>query len=100
MRNFLHGRLAAPSLPILGACLALGTLALATSIPAPARAEGAEVNVWQGRGSWQERGRREEHWQPHHRYNGYYSAPPVIYAEPYYYQQPGASLNFNFPLFR
>jgi len=28
----------------------------------------------------------------------YYSAPPVIYQPPTYYQQPGAMLNFVFPL--
>jgi hypothetical protein len=80
---------------------ALALLVLASALSGPVRADGgAEVQVWQGRGSWQERGRQNEHWRSEHRFDGYYSAPPVIYADPYYTQQPGMSLNFNFPLFR
>jgi hypothetical protein len=30
----------------------------------------------------------------------YYSAPPVVYQPPGYYQQPGASLSFIFPFFQ
>lgn len=81
-------------------CCALGALVLATAMPGPARADGDEHHGRQGRGSWEERGRSNEHWREEHRFNGYYSAPPVVYVEPYYYRQPGASLNFNFPLFR
>ena len=80
--------------------LLLGAVTLGSLAATPARAEGPDRNRFEGRGQWQERGRQNEHWRQEHRYNGYYSAPPVIYVEPNYYRQPGASLNFNFPLFR
>ncbi len=82
-----------------GAAALFGALALVSMSATPALAEGQDRNSFEGRGTWQERGRRDEHWRPEHRYNGYYSAPPPVYVAPYY-GQPGASLNFNFPLFR
>jgi hypothetical protein len=78
----------------------LGAALLAMPLAAPAFADGPDLQHNNGRSSWQERGRQNEHWRPENRFNGYYGAPPVIIAPPEYYGQPGASLNFNFPLFR
>jgi hypothetical protein len=65
-----------------------------------AYAQGYELQRSNDPASWQERGRQNEHLRDEHRVDGYYSAPPIIYAPPRYYEQPGASLNFSFPLFR
>ena len=79
----------------------LGVAVLFGSLSGPAYADGNDNHRGDGRGYQQDRGRPNERWRPQDRYDGYYSAPPVIYAPPaYYYQQPGASLNFSFPLFR
>jgi len=50
---------------------------------------------------------RQEHEKYEHRYDGYYrqpnvyyTAPPVIYPPTGYYEQPGVSLNLNFPFIR
>ena len=94
MNNTRRSRFAA------GTALLLGAITLINLAATPARADGPDPRRFEGRGQWQERGRQNEHWREEHRYNGYYSAPPVIYVEPGYYQRPGASLNFNFPLFR
>ncbi len=66
----------------------IAVMTLGWSLPSPAYAEN-----------------RGEHWRGEHRYGGYYRSPgnyyappPVIYQPYGYYQQPGASLNFNFPL--
>jgi hypothetical protein len=32
-------------------------------------------------------------------HEGYYGAPPIVYARQGYYQQPGISLNFGTPIF-
>ena len=80
--------------------LVAGTLIAGLGYASPAFAEGQNEPRFERRGSWQERSRENEHWRYKHRSNGYYSAPPIIYAPPQYYQQPGASLNFSFPLFR
>ena len=49
---------------------------------------------------WNESRRNDHRDEGRYRYYSqpeyYYSAPPVVYR-PYYYQQPGASLNFSFP---
>lgn len=49
--------------------------------------------------------RDREHWRGEHYYGGYhrgptvyYPPPPIVYQPYGYYQQPGAALNFNFPL--
>lgn len=57
--------------------------------------------------AWQQERQRawqQARWREAHRYDGYYrqpdvyyNAPPVVYQPPGYYQQPGTSLNFNFP---
>jgi hypothetical protein len=63
----------------------------------------------EGRQQGRQQGRQpvvqREHRQYQHRDNGYYrgpdvydSAPPVIYQQPGYYEQPRATLNFIFPL--
>ena len=82
------------------ATLVMGAIMLAGPLAVPASADGPYRHRFEGRGPWQEHGRRGEHWRPENRYNGYYSAPPVIYVPPSYYQQPGVSLNFSFPLVR
>jgi hypothetical protein len=48
---------------------------------------------------------QQERWREAHRYNRYYrqpdvyyTAPPVVYQPPGYYQQSGPSINLNFPL--
>jgi hypothetical protein len=91
----------------LAAAILLGGVMLAGALPGPAHAQGNGDLNHNRRGSWQERGRQDEHWRPEHRFDGYYGAPPVIfvpapsyYVQPGYYQEPGVSLNFNFPLFR
>ena len=84
----------------LAAAFVLAAAALAGPLSVPAFADGPDAYRFEGQGRWQERGRANEHWRYENRYNGYYSAPPIIYTPPGYYQQPGASLNFNFPLFR
>jgi Ni/Co efflux regulator RcnB len=52
-----------------------------------------------------QRAAQQERWREAHRYNRYYrqpdvyyTAPPVVYQPPGYYQQSGPSLNLNFPL--
>jgi len=77
----------------------LGVAMLAGPLVVPAFADGPDLQHRNGP-SWQDRGRAGDHWRPENRFDGYYGAPPVVYAPPMYYQQPGASLNFNFPLFR
>lgn len=80
----------------------LGGLLAATLtgvLAGPARAE----DGGRGRnehGHWQRRGPPERYDGP--RYQGYYRDPNVYYSAPpvVMYQPPGASLNFNFPLFR
>ena len=32
-------------------------------------------------------------------HEGYYGAPPIVYAPQGYYQQPGVSLNFGLPIY-
>jgi hypothetical protein len=60
------------------------------------RQEQANQRAWQ-----------QERWREAHRYDNYYrqpdvyyTAPPVVYQPQGYYQQPAASLNFNFPFYR
>lgn len=46
-------------------------------------------------------GRQEHrHYEYRQRPEVYYGPPPIVYAPPGYYQQPGVSLNFGIPLFR
>jgi hypothetical protein len=84
----------------LAAAVVMAAVLLAGPLAAAAFAEGPGPIHENERGSWQERGRRNEHWRPENRFNGYYSAPPVVYAAPGYYQQPSVGLNFSFPLSR
>ena len=90
--------------------LAAATLTGMLAGPAHAENEQAQSPSQNHRGNdWRQQGRphavQREHWQDQHWNNGtyrgpdvYYSAPPVIYQPPRYYEQPGATLNFVFPL--
>ena len=49
---------------------------------------------------------QQEHWRNDYRQQGYYRgpdiyyrAPPVVVLPPTYYQPPGMTLNFGFPLY-
>jgi len=88
----------------------LAAATLTGMLAGPAHAENDQAQSQNHRGNQgREQGRQhavqQGHWQDQHRnydtYRGpdvYYSAPPVIYQPPSYYEQPGATLNFVFPL--
>ena len=82
----------------LAAGVAALTLGWVAATPAFAQERG-------DRGRGHEHSDGHGHWRGDHRYGGYYRSPdvyypppPVIYQPYGYYQQPGASLNFHFPL--
>ncbi len=98
-----------PTLRLVVFC-GLAVAALSGTLACPAYADNDHGNG-QGNGNkhWNEP-RRENwqrtRWQEQHRsYDNYrqpdvyYTAPPVIYPPPGYYQQAGPSLNFNIPFF-
>ena len=72
-------------------CLGIAAAALAGPIVSAAHANDRDRRWEHGRGP----GWRDGYY---HRPDVYYSAPPVISPPMGYYQQPGASLNFTFPL--
>ena len=82
--------------PIGTTCLlAMTVLAMAA---APARADERDNRGDRDR-------QNNEHWRGERNYGGYhqgpltyYPPPPIVYQPYGYYQQPGASLNLNFPL--
>jgi hypothetical protein len=83
--------------------LGLMAAVLIGTLPLPARADDHD----HGRGNGAGRGPQRGHPQQQHRNGGYnrepdmyYTAPPVVYLPPTYYQQPGASLSIVIPLFR
>ena len=89
------------------AVLGLATATLAGGLAQPASAEHREDRREERRYGPREE-RRYERLRTRHDYEyggyyrrpGYYYAPPPTVYRPYgYYQQPGASLNFNFPFY-
>jgi len=90
---------------LFAACAAV---ALTGALATPALADndhGYQNRNWNQSHQEQARQRawQQQRWQEAHRYDGYYrqpnvyyTAPPVVYQPQGYYQQPAASLNFNF----
>ncbi len=84
-------------------CIGLAAASLAATAQAdPPGSHGNKKNVQQ-----QAHGRppQHQHWQQAQRYDDryrrpdvYYTAPPVVYAPPGYYQQQGPTVIFSFPL--
>ncbi len=72
---------------ICGLAVATLTAGLAPSPASAERRDHQRARQWRG-----------NHYGGYYRHPGYYYAPPPTVYQPYgYYQQPGASLNFNFP---
>jgi hypothetical protein len=72
-------------------CFGIAAAALIGPIASTAHADNRDRRPEYGR----DHGWREGYY---HRPDVYYSAPPVVYPPTGYYQQPGVSLNFAFPL--
>jgi len=80
-------RSALRAVAICGLSVATLTAGLAPSPAAAERRDNQRARQW-----------RQHHYGGYYRHPGYYYAPPPTVYQPYgYYQQPGASLNFNFP---
>jgi hypothetical protein len=109
MTNRIRARLPTSTLR-LAVFAGLTAVALAGTLAGPAYADDDHGNQNK---RWNESRQEQAHqkavqqaqWREAHRNDGYYrqpdvyySAPPVVYQPQGYYQQPGASLNFNFPL--
>ncbi len=100
MTSRIRAPLAASAL-CLTLALGLVSAAIVMTDATPAHAQ------YQGRGDYNRH--REGHRPPPRQYqydwrsrqpDMYYGAPPIIYAPPGYYQQPGATLSFSFPFYR
>lgn len=108
MNNRIGHALRAPPLRLaavlsLAAAFVIGTIA----VPAHADDHGRGKGHGAQRGSEGQQFADRDHREGGHRHyeqrggrDYYYSAPPVVYAPPGYYQQPGATLYYSFPLYR
>jgi len=77
------------------AMFGLVALTAAATFGSSARADEHDRDRGHDRGHWRE----AHHWDGFYRRpDVYYSAPPVVYPPYGYYQQPGVSLNFVFPI--
>ena len=97
------GRLRLATFLGLAAAVAAGTLAAPAHANTYANGTGNDARHAPAR---QQVAERDHGWGGHRRYEQrggrdyYYSAPPVVYPPYGYYQQPGPSLYFSFPLYR
>jgi len=119
----MTNRITARFAPRLAVLVALAAAALTGTLATPAFADNDDWNngsnqsrqqqsrqqQWRQQQARQEEARQraaqQERWREAHHYNRYYrqpdvyyTAPPVVYQPPGYYQQSGPSLNLNFPL--
>lgn len=107
MFEIVHLRLPRSTLRC-AAILGLATATLAGGFAKPASAEHRDDRHAERRDERRDERREERRFHARHDYQyggyyrrpGYYYAPPPTVYQPYgYYQQPGASLNFNFPFY-
>lgn len=113
MINRIRGGIPGSALRLAVFC-GLAAAALSGTLASPAYADNDDGHGNQNKQRNEPRQRQQAHqqnWQQahgqeQHRYydndrqpDVYYTAPPVIYPPPGYYQQPGASLTLSVPFF-
>lgn len=106
MTNLANARLASKAAR-LAASLGVAAVLLTGTLVVPAHAENHPNGDAARHAPQRLQVADREHWRGEHRHtgrdggrDGYYGAPPVIYAPQGYYEQPGPSVYFGFPFLR